>query len=324
MSREKSPLTGEEVSALMSELSDSRASESPLVDDGDVRPFSLGQESFRPTARLAGLERMGERIARRLRTVIEPFTRAKAQVVAEPLQTLRFEDWLAELPPFTSLSLYRLRPLKNGMLVAVEPDFVASMVDCCYGGSGNTRPKTKEFTPTEEQLLGRLTDGLVEKLVEVWAEVVPLVAVFASREVNTAYASLVRGDEAVVVQRFSVTPGQGRATVIACVYPLAALRPYEEQLSAKVHADAGPADTEWRARLAQALEAVRLPVRSVLARPELSVSQLMALKPGDVIPINLPPKVPLLVQNKRLATGTIGEREGRAALMIEQVERTIK
>jgi flagellar motor switch protein FliN/FliY len=38
-----------------------------------------------------------------------------------------------------------------------------------------------------------------------------------------------------------------------------------------------------------ALENVRLPVRSVLARPELSVAQLMALKPGDVIPITLAP-----------------------------------
>jgi flagellar motor switch protein FliM len=31
--------------------------------------------------------------------------------------------------------------------------------------------------------------------------------------------------------------------------------------------------------------------------------------------------VPLIVANRRLASGTIGEREGRAALMIDHIEQ---
>lgn len=309
------PLSGKDASALMAELD----REGVMPEDGP-RPFALGQEAFRPTARLAGLERMGERLARRIRTVVEPYARARTQVAVDPVETLRFEDWRGDLPAFTSLSLYRMRPLKNGVLVVVEPDFIARLVDAFYGGSGlAAKPKTKEFTPTEDRLLNKLTDAIVEKLVEVWAEVAVLTPVLASRETNAVYASLVRGDEAVIVQRFMVTPGTGRPTAISFVYPLSALRPYETQLAAKVHDDHGPADAEWRARLSHALENVRLPVRSVLARPQLSVSQLMALKVGDVIPITLPTKVPLIVANRPIAQGTIGEQEGRAALMIDQV-----
>jgi len=290
--------------------------------DGEVRRFVLGEEAFRPTARLAGLERIGERLARRIRTVVEPYSRAKAQVTAEPLETLRFEAFRAGLPAFTSLNLYRLRPLKGNVLVVIEPDFVASMVDAFYGGTGAARrPRASEFTPTEERVLGRLADATIEKLVEAWAEIVSLAPTLVSRETNADYASLVRGDEAVVIQRLRIVPGQGRTSTLSIIYPLAALRAHESQLAAKVHADAGPADTEWRARMEQALDQVQLPVRSVLARPELSVAQVMALKPGDVIPITLDPKVPLIVANRRLASGTIGEREGRVALMIEHVER---
>jgi flagellar motor switch protein FliM len=88
------------------------------------------------------------------------------------------------------------------------------MVDAFYGGSGSgAASKTGEFTASEERLLARLTEGVIEKLVELWAEVVPLAPVLASREVNAAYASLVRPDEAVVIQRFRVTPpGAARAT----------------------------------------------------------------------------------------------------------------
>lgn len=319
MTQPSSDLSGEEVAALIEELEDAGVT-APSAKE--VRPFTLGQEAFRPVARLAGLERMGERLARGLRAMIEPFARAKTQIVAEPIEIRRFEDWRDDLPDFTSLSLYRLRPLKGGMLIVLEPTFIANMVDAFYGGSGSgAASKTGEFTASEERLLARLTEGVIEKLVELWAEVVPLAPVLASREVNAAYASLVRPDEAVVIQRFRVTPAGGRASDISILYPLATLRPIEAELAAKVHDDPGEADTEWRQRLAAALEHVRLPVRSVLARPELSVAQLMALKPGDVIPITLAPTVPLLAGAKRVAEGSIGEQEGRAALLIQNVAR---
>lgn len=312
-----SDLTGEEVLALMEELGDA-GGDAPASTE--VRPFTLGQETFLPAPRLTGLERMGERLARRLRTMIEPYARNRTQVTAEPIETRRFEDWRAELPDFTSLSLYRLRPLKGGMLIALDPTFIANLVDAFYGGNGlGTTAKTGEFTASEERLLARLTEGLIELLVELWGEVIPLAPALASRETNAAYASLVRPDEAVVIQRFRVAPGAARASTISILYPLGTLRPIEAELAAKVHDDSGEVDSEWRYRLAGALENVRLPVRSVLARPELSVAQLMALKPGDVIPITLSPTVPLLVGARAVAEGTIGEQDGRAALMIQNV-----
>ncbi|WP_380872527.1 flagellar motor switch protein FliM [Sphingomonas sp. DBB INV C78] len=290
--------------------------------DSVVRPFTFGQDSFASADRLSGLERMAERLARHLRTVIEPFARTKVQVTPEHHQTMRFDRWRADLPSFTSLSLYRLRPLKGGVLAMIEPEFVTAMVDAFYGGSGTAvKHRAREFTPTEERLLSRMADGAMEGVVQVWSDVTTLSPSFVSRETNAAYASLVRADEPVVVQRFIISPGTGRSSSLSIVYPLASLRPYETQLAAKVHADHGPADSEWRGRMVHALANVRLPVRSVLARPELTVADLMALKVGDVIPITLAPKVPLIVANRRLAYGTIGEQEGRAALMVEHVEQ---
>jgi flagellar motor switch protein FliM len=45
----------------------------------------------------------------------------------------------------------------------------------------------------------------------------------------------------------------------------------------------------------------------------------MALKPGDVIPVTLSATVPLLVGQRHVAEGSIGEQDGRAALMIQQI-----
>jgi flagellar motor switch protein FliM len=207
------------------------------------------------------------------------------------------------------------------VLIAVAPELVGRLVDAFYGGLGiHSERVVKEFTPTEERLLTRLSEALIETLVEVWSEVMPVKVQLSSRETNTAYAALVPAAEPVAVARFSIAIGQGGPAKIDILYPVAALRAIEGQLAAKIHDDAGMTGSEWRERMSSSLGEVRIQARSVLARPTLSVSEVLALKTGDVIPISLPAMVPLLVAGRQIALGKIGEQDGRAALKIEKVE----
>ncbi len=73
----------------------------------------------------------------------------KVQVTPEHHRAMRFDRWRADLPSFTSLSLYRLRPMKGGVLAMIEPEFVTSMIDAFYGGSGTAvKHRARGFTPT--------------------------------------------------------------------------------------------------------------------------------------------------------------------------------
>jgi flagellar motor switch protein FliM len=311
-----SSLSGEEVDALMTGLGEHDAAGSAAP-----RPYALGGASLRPITAVPALERMGERMARKLRDVIEPFARAKPKVTADTIAIRRFESWRSEQPEFTSLSLYALRPLKGGVLVAIEPEFVSRLVDSFYGGTGVKAPgKMREFTATEERLVGRLCEGVVGTLAEVWSEIIPVKPKLNSRETNTQFASLVRDEEPVAIARFKIEPPQGRSAVVDILYPVASLRAVEAELSANLHDDGGIASREWRERMAGALSEVRLHARSVLARPNISVAELLQLKPGDVIPISVPAMVPLLVSGRPIALGRIGDQDGRAALKIEKVE----
>jgi flagellar motor switch protein FliM len=322
MTTKADSLSGEEVAALMAELGDTGLAiggDTATASAGAV-PFALGAETCRPAQKLAGLERIGERLARQLRDSIETYSRSKTQITAEPIEHRRFEEWCADQREFASVSLYRVRPLKGGLMIAMEADFITSLVDAFYGGRGTAPPhKRTEFTASEDRLIGRFTDMLIGQLKTAWADVMQIEPVLASRETNPSYVTIVKPQDTIVIQRFTLVPAQGRPGAVTFIYPQATLRPIEHQLSATVRDDSTPVDAEWRQRLAWAVEDVRLPVRSVLARPELTVAQLIALKPGDVIPINLAPKVPLLVGATRFAEGTIGEQEGRAALLVEAV-----
>lgn len=316
---ESSGLSGEEVAALMDGLNE--AAEAADARGGGAQPFSFGAEPARPLAAVPALDRMSEKAARILRDRIEPISRLKPRVSAHAVSVRRFESWRLDQPEFTSISLYRFRPLKGGMMLAIQPELVSRLVDAFYGGPGNHSERVvREFTPTEERLLARLSEALIETLTEVWSEVMPVKAQLSSRETNTAYAALVAAEEPVAIARFSVTFGQKRSSVIDILYPVSSLRAIEGQLSAKVHEESGMSNAEWRERMSAALGEVRLQARSVLARPTMSVSELLALAPGDVIPVSLPEMVPLFVSGRQIALGKIGEQDGRAALKVEKIE----
>ncbi|HEY0116766.1 MAG TPA: FliM/FliN family flagellar motor switch protein, partial [Allosphingosinicella sp.] len=209
--------------------------------------------------------------------------------------------------------------LKGVLCVMVPSDFVSRLVDAFYGGSGAAFPsRAKEFTRTEESLHARLGDALVAALVETWREIAPVEPQLKGRETNVAMARIGSPDEPVVVCRFIISPPGGAPAPIDFLFPAAALRSVESALAAK--SDTGCArGTEWRDQLGAALGDVRVEARTVLARPELSLAEIVQLKVGDVIPVSIPASVPLLVEGRTVAVGSIGEQEGKAALKIERI-----
>ena len=311
-------LSGEEISALMSEA---RAPGEGGAS-GPARPFAFGAEAPRTMSAIPAIDRLNERMIRRLRDAIEPFARVKPKVASEPCSVRGFAEWQAEQAEFTSLSLYAFRPMAGAILIKIDPEFVSRLVDAFYGGSGAQPPRrAREFTATEESLLGRLCEALIGALAEAWAEIVPVRPQLRARETNATFAGLARADEAVTLARFTVSPWPGYATIIEILYPVAGLRSIEPELAARSHDDATAKSGEWRNRLGAAVGEVRIEARTVLARPELSLAELMQLQAGDVIPVSLSRHVPLIVAGRRIALGTVGEHDGRAALKIERMEQ---
>jgi flagellar motor switch protein FliM len=171
----------------------------------------------------------------------------------------------------------------------------------------------------ERRLFDRIATAAGEAISLAWAEVEPLAlslenAVFAPEDLTFGQLA-----DAVVIHRFTIDDPRAGAAAAEIVYPFAALRGVAGLHGTVEAADDAP-DPAWRMRLSDAVMQSRLPVRTVIARPTLPLSRLMSLAPGDFIPVTLPARVPLTVAGRLLAHGTIGEANGRAAIMIDKIE----
>jgi flagellar motor switch protein FliM len=72
----------------------------------------------------------------------------------------------------------------------------------------------------------------------------------------------------------------------------------------------------WAPELHAALQEAEVEVRAILAQAEISLRELVRLAPGDIIPIDPPQDVSLLVGDVALRRGRFGVSQGRNALKI--------
>lgn len=287
----------------------------------DAQPYRFGQSASQTPALMGGLEKIGEKLARKLRSILEGYATVRPIVKAKPVDQTMFMMWDACVPAFVSLSLYRFHPVKGPVTLRLDAGLVSLLVDRFYGGTGPRRDVEKrEFTPTESRLIVRVTGEIIEALIDCWSDLTHVEAALIGRETGVAHAEIMKADDECVVQSFEIDLGEKDKRHIDLVYPFAGLLGIElSQGPRLIHEEARPVDPAWRERLARRMDHVRLPARSVLARPNLKVTELVALKPGDVIPIHIARQLPLIIGDRVFAHGSIGEQDGRAAFMIEKL-----
>ena len=287
----------------------------------DVQAFSFSRKETPAPVMLSGVDRLGEKLGRQLRGIFESYVGVRAQVETRKTELTDYGRWSADVPKFCSINVYRLLPLKGNVLLRVDAPLVSLLVDRFYGGSGDRIVASRaEFTPTEERLITRLTDAITTKLVACWGETLPLEPQLVAREAGLGFAASGNASDQLVVQRYDFSLGGDECWPVELVYPLTALRSVEPLMTGKVHDEAAGGDPLWQARVARRMEDIRLPVRTVLARPNLTLAELQSLQVGDVIPININRSLPLIVGDRIVAHGNIGEQDGRAAFMIENLK----
>lgn len=286
----------------------------------DVQTHAFGRGESQTPQMLSGLDRLGEKLGRRIRALIEPICGVRPHVGTLDAQVLDFASWSAEVPAFASIGIYRVAPLKGQMLLRMDAAMISTLVDCFYGGIGSRPlPPRGEFTPTEDRLISRISDALMARMVESWSDILPLDPGLIIRETGVGFASAAQPNEQMVLQRFMLSITREQEWPIDLLFPLASLRAVEPLMGAKAPVDEERVDPVWQARIASRMRDIRLPARTVLARPNLSLADLMQLKAGDIIPVTIGRSLPLIVGDRIVAHGSIGEQDGRAAFQIEKL-----
>ena len=265
------------------------------------------------------LDSVANQFARSLRDLVRALGTPAIQVERASGEQMSFTEWNASAAP-AIFWRYHAPPLKGPVLIAAARPLILQLVDIFYGGKGQLAAEREDLTDAEERFAARLGRDMGLQLAAAWRDKLAIEPELDCVTTDPAKLAAVRADDEMFVQHFILRGAPFEGRTIACAYPLAALRGIAGTEILETQA-ANDADPLWSNALNKALRDVRLPVRSVLARPEISLVKLLALEIGDIIPLAMPRHVPVTVAGRSFAVGSIGEANGNAAIMIEHIEK---
>ncbi|MGH6693759.1 flagellar motor switch protein FliM [Sphingopyxis sp.] len=266
------------------------------------------------------LEGVANQFARSLRDLIRALGAPAVQVERAGAEQVSFAEWSASAAP-AIFWRYHAPPLKGPVLLAGSRSLLLQLVDIFYGGRGQLAAEREELTDAEDRFAARLGRDIGMQLAAAWRGKLAIEPELDCVTADPAKLAAVRADDELFVQRFTLRGAPFEGRTIMCAYPVAALRGIAgDELLPDMQGNGG-GDPVWASALDKALRDVRMPVRSVLARQEISLVKLLALEVGDIIPLTMPRHVPVTVAGRSFALGSIGEANGNAAIMIDHIEK---
>ena len=282
---------------------------------GAVISYDFTQQDRIVRGRLPTLEMVNDRFARFFRTGIFSVLRKTCEVSVLGVKMVKFAEYVHGLAVPTNLNLVRIKPLRGTALVVFEPRLVFTVIDNFFGGDGryHARIEGRDFTATENRVIQIMLAELFTAMFEAWAPVLAMQFEYMNSEINPQFANIVSPTETVVVSRFHVELDGGGGE-IHLTMPYAMVEPIRTLLDAGVQSDRVDRDDRWAEVLHEEVLDAEVGLSSLLLEARLSLGEFLHLRPGDVIPAQLPGLATVYAEDVPVFRGRYGQSNGRTAV----------
>jgi flagellar motor switch protein FliM len=314
-------LSAEESQALReADLAVSAGEEDASAPEGRVRELHSDHWERIIADRVPALESISERMVSLLKTTGREFFRRSVEVSAVASRTHRWGEYARRLAVPTSLTVMQIQPMNLRGVVCLDPEFVFALVDVFFGGKGDTDRTLDhaDFTPMETRLVRKFVTRVAEDMKEAWRPFIDLSFELGQSETNPIFASVAAGAEAVSVASFKFELGE-KALTLQTVLPARMVEPIRYLRDAGQAGSSHAESAKWRARLREDVQDARVGLRAVLADTRISLRELTAAKPGDVIPLDVPSQLRVYAGDQPVLEGSFGVYKGQNAVRVSKL-----
>jgi flagellar motor switch protein FliM len=282
-------LSQEEVDALLRGISGGQVEteQEEINDPSDVVTYDLTSQDRIIRGRMPTLEMTNEKFIRMFRTTLSSLMRKVVSVSTLAVDMIKFGEFLKTIPVPTSLHLFRMDPLRGNAIMVLESKLIFTLVDILFGGTGKEAYKVegREFTAIENNLIKRVVLSAMADIEKAWKSVIEVKVSYQRAEVNPQFVQIVPPTDIVVVINFEVEVEYTTGILSVCI-PYAMLEPVREKLHAGFQSEQLEVDKTWMNRFRDGLMKSKVDLVVELGSTEISGSEVVQLKKGDVIPLD--------------------------------------
>ena len=229
------------------------------------RRLSRSLESFCRTA--------STRLSAELRVPIELEVIASTQ--------LTFSTAQSQLPGNSVCAVLEVSPIDTRMLLSAELSFVLCALEALLGAAPDHAPKDRRLTEIDWALSRRLFGTMLSQLSLIWHDVADVELGLGALEGSTENAQIAPFSEPTLSLTIEARIARTSST-LSLLVPYCAIAPVAAAFSQRD--GAGPSGSEDAADAVDAaLRGVEITMRAEVSDTRMSVEDVLALKPGDVV-----------------------------------------
>ncbi|MBE3574850.1 MAG: flagellar motor switch protein FliM [Firmicutes bacterium] len=319
-------LSQDEIDALLSALSTGEVNAEQIKGEETgrkVKPYDFRRPDKFSKEQLRTLEMIHEHLARALVTTWTSYLRVVVEMRVTSVQQLSYEEFVRSLPSTTAICTFTMTPLPGEGIFQMGNELALAIIDRLLGGHGEKISETsRELTDIEQTVLRRLLVRGLATMKDAWRNVLDVEAEFKSLESNPQFAQVAAPTQMVILVTMQTRIGQQEGLVNVCL-PDSMLEPILPKLSAQywfsgTRRGASPENVQ---RLRRRLEEMKVELVAVVGTAEVTLRELMALKPGDVIQLDhfVNQEVAVYVGSHHKFLGRPGLVGSRLALQVTDV-----
>jgi flagellar motor switch protein FliM len=272
--------------------------------------------------RLPMLEIVFDRLVRLMTTSLRNFTSDNVEVSLDRITSVRFGDYMNSIPLPAVLSVFKAEEWENFGLATVDSSLIYSMIDVLLGGrrgQASLRIEGRPYTTIETNLVKRLVEVVLADAEQAFRPLSPVTFSIDRLETNPRFAAISRPANAAILVRLHIDM-EDRGGNIELLLPYATIEPIRGVLMQMFMGEKFGRDPIWEGHLATEIAQATISVDAVLYEADIPLKQLMQLKVGDTLPLEMRADALVAVRcgNVTLTEGRMGRVGDRVAIRVSK------
>ena len=234
---------------------------------------------------------------RRIERAHEAFCRtASTHMAAELLTEIDLEvlnvdqlTWASStglIPQPSICAVIECEPIGTQILMSAELALILRMVERLLGGSGTGKVQPRELTDIEMALVKRMFATLLEQLSVTWDELAGIKLHLRGLESVLANVNIVPPSEPSLMLTMEARVDRSSST-ISLIFPYRSVEPVLPRLSGSQYGEV-EIDADSARAVRNEMAQVEVDLRAEVASRHLSLDEVLALSPGDILRFNAP------------------------------------
>ena len=319
-------LSQSEIDNLLKQLSDGDLDVDQIQgeDEKQVKNYDFSRPTKFSKEHLRTLEIIFEHYSRLVSTNLPVYLRKNVQVSVASSETVTFSEFSNALSNPSVLGIINFAPLNGNIIIEIATNLCYAMLDRMLGGSGQPLEKSREFSDIELTILQKLLVMFTQLLREPWKNVVDISPVLSRLETNPQLAQVIAPSDMIAIVTLNMKIGDVEGMLNICL-PFFTLEDVMDKLNTKYWFSTMQEnhDEHYEEYIESMIRRVDVPIKAVLGKSTISVSDFLNLQVGDCIRLDsrVDTDMEVYVGNIKKFTALPGTEKDSYAVQITSVIR---